>query len=469
MKIAPIGIKNTRKFTDNKSYHKNETAQCYSNLNYAKPNLVNLQAYRTNISFAGLILKPNLFKELAATESNPNWLKLIAREAELYVKPNDLRSEFERDYNRILHSDAYNRMMGKTQVFSHPNSDATSTRISHVNQVSSVAENISDFLGLNTKLTRAIATGHDLGHAPFGHGGEMSINKIMQEQGIKSDCWRGSFWHEKNSLRFVDDIETKLDPYGYEKNLDLTYAVRDGIISHCGEVDENGLRPRKEYVDLRSIDKGNRVSPYTWEGCVMKISDKIAYLGKDIEDAINNKFLHPDKKNELIKLVKENTGKNFKEINNTVLINEFISDLCANSNPQDGIGFSEKTFKLMNTVKKFNYESIYFAKDKVQGPYVNLVINTIFNDLNGLYSGKNTLAKLEKERETKPHLAQSFKDWLIKYSDAAPEEREAKKFANKVIYSIDNQDDYKLAAIEFISSMTDRTAIKSFEEIIFFG
>lgn len=419
---------------------------------------------KNNISFNGLVLKPNLFKDVAAVEDHPNWLKLIKRELPLYKKTYDTRTEFARDYDRILHSGAYNRMSGKTQVFSLPHSDITTTRIHHVNQVASVAEELADFFGLNVKLTRAIANGHDVGHTPFGHGGEMVLDKIVKKHGLSD-----AFWHEKNSIRFLDDIETKLNQQGSEKNLDLTYAVRDGIISHCGEIDENGLRPRTEYIDLRTIKKSNRPQPFTWEGCVVKISDKIAYLGKDIEDALSNKFLHPDKLNGLKKVIKAETGLDFEEINNTILINHFVTDLKANSNPQDGLKLSEKSFELMNIVKKFNYENIYRPKDKIQVPYYKLVVNTIFDNLNSLYDSKNTLASLGKVSETQPNLSRTFGDWLVKYSDIAPEERKAKKFDNKVIYSIDKPEDYKLAIVEYISGMTDKFAKKSFEEITFFG
>ena len=91
------------------------------------------------------------------------------------------------------------------------------------------------------------------------------------------------FWHEKNGLRFVDKIELLEDNYKKNKNLDLTYAVRDGIISHCGEVDENGLKPRNEWINLNEFTKPGEYQPATWEGCVVKISDKIAYVGRDID------------------------------------------------------------------------------------------------------------------------------------------------------------------------------------------
>ena len=101
--------------------------------------------------------------------------------------------------------------------------------------------------------------------------------------------FKTKFGHEKNSLRFIDLIETLPNYSGYKENLNLTYAVRDGIVCHCGEVNENYLKPRNEYIDLNEIEKGKHM-PYTYEGCVVKISDKIAYLGRDIEDAYNYKF-----------------------------------------------------------------------------------------------------------------------------------------------------------------------------------
>lgn len=477
MAITAINAINYRKNNQNLTFNgasvtlvssRPQSEMIYPNYNILKAQALFKPSKTNVISFKGG-LTPGLFKKFAATELHPNWELLIKRETQLYSKPNELRSEFSRDFDRILHSEAYNRTIFKTQVFSQPHSDVTTTRIHHINQVASIAENISEFLGLNPKLARAQAIGHDVGHAPFGHGGEKALAGIMEKHNIKPGYWQGGFWHEKNSLRFIDDIETKLDPNGYEQNLDLTYGVRDGIISHCGEVDENGLRPRTEHLDLRTIPKSNRPQPFTWEGCVVKISDKIAYLGKDLEDSIKNGFLHPDKKKILISTIKETTGLDFEEINNTVLINHFIGDLCENSNPKDGLRFSEKTFKLMNAVKKFNYDYIYKPKDKIQAPYCDLVINTVYENLANLYDGKNTLSALQQVKGSQPKLAKSFSDWLVKYSDVAPAEKAEKRLANKTIYSIENPEDYKTAVVEFISGMTDKSARESFEEITFFG
>ncbi|MDD3151224.1 MAG: HD domain-containing protein [Candidatus Gastranaerophilales bacterium] len=465
MVIKPVTYTtySNRKQSSNLSPYSTATVLNNPNTELFKNQLAGVPASYNIISFKGAAVS-GVLKKVAASKHSPLWEKLISRETSLYKRTDDLRSEFTRDYDRILHSDAYNKMSGKTQVFSHPKSDTTSTRIHHVNQVASIAEDLARHFGLNVELTRAIAVGHDVGHTPFGHGGERALSAIM-----KSNNFDDAFWHEKNSLRFIDDIETKLDPQGAEKNLDLTYAVRDGIISHCGEVDENGLRPRTEYIDLRTIKKNNRPQPFTWEGCVVKISDKIAYLGKDLEDAVNNKFLKPEKLEELRKIVKADTGLHFDAINNTVLINHFISDLRKNSSLEKGLCFSEPAFKLMNTIKKFNYENIYLPKDKIQGPYYDLSINTVFNTLDSLYDGKNTLTKLNEVRESKPILISGFSNWLVKYSNVATEERVSKKYANKIIYDIENPKDYKQAIIEYTASLTDRGLKKSFDEIIFFG
>ena len=131
------------------------------------------------------------FLEVSATPSNPNWEKMIAREEELYKKTNDVRSEFERDYDRILYSNAYRRLKHKTQVFFLPKNDHICTRIEHVNNVDATSYTIAKALGLNTTLTRAISIAHDIGHSPFGHKGETILNKITINEGLDR------FWHER--------------------------------------------------------------------------------------------------------------------------------------------------------------------------------------------------------------------------------------------------------------------------------
>ena len=120
----------------------------------------------------------NSFINVAANENNPKWKNIIKRENKLYPRNNDIRSEFERDYTRIIHSTAYRRMKHKTQVFFMPENDHICTRIEHITHVESISYTIAKYLGLNTELTKAIATAHDLGHSPFGHQGEKVLSKI---------------------------------------------------------------------------------------------------------------------------------------------------------------------------------------------------------------------------------------------------------------------------------------------------
>ena len=164
-------------------------------------------------------------------------------------------------------------MKHKTQVFFSPENDHICTRAEHVALVESISYTIAKALGLNVELTKAIATAHDIGHSPFGHQGEKVLNQLA-----KRDIGE-TFWHERNGLEVVDNIELLEDKDGICNNLNLTYAVRDGIISHCGEIDENMLRPREEAIDLKKYTYPNEYAPYTWEGCVVKIADKISYLG----------------------------------------------------------------------------------------------------------------------------------------------------------------------------------------------
>lgn len=123
----------------------------------------------------------NSFKDFLANEKNPKWNNIIKREKELYSRNNDIRSEFERDYTRIIHSNAYKRMKHKTQVFFSPENDHICTRIEHVTHVESISYTIANYLGLNTELTKAIATAHDIGHSPFGHQGKKYYLKYLKE------------------------------------------------------------------------------------------------------------------------------------------------------------------------------------------------------------------------------------------------------------------------------------------------
>jgi dGTPase len=406
-----------------------------------------------------------LFQTVSANSLNPEWGNLIKRKKDLYNRSNDIRSEFARDYTRILHSNGYRRLKTKTQVFFATKNDHICTRIEHVNHVASVSSTIAKQLGLNEDLVNAIAIGHDIGHAPFGHHGESVIRKIMKDQIPGSN-----FWHEKNSLFFIDHIETLTDSEGYEQKLNLTYAVRDGIISHCGEVNENSIYPRTEYIDLEDISKPNEYQPFTWEGCVVKIADKIAYLGRDIEDAMFFKILNFGNYKELTTILEKHFPKtNLREINNGILIHGFITDLIQNSTPENGIKLSTDYLGLMNDIKNFNYSVIYkYWRIESFKEYATVIINTIFKTLMRYLEYRDYKNRILLSQENFPILSRYFYEWLIKYSNLDKEKRDKLKFKNEVVYDAFNKESYAKCCLDFISGMTDNFALKVYQEIISF-
>lgn len=401
-------------------------------------------------------MKDSFIKQ-AAFQDNPKWEKIISRQT-LQNRTEDIRSDFELDYNRILHTTAYRRLKHKTQVFYSPKNDHICTRIEHVNHVESISYTIAKYLGLNTELTRAIAVAHDLGHSPFGHKGEKILSGISEKDiGEK-------FWHEKNGLNLVDNTEL-INNYEQNKiNLNLTYAVRDGIISHCGEIDENGLKPREEYIDLETeYTYPNQYAPYTWEACVVKISDKISYIGRDIEDAITLGILEEDLE-ELRKILNLNPNV---PINNATIIRELVQDICDNSSIEKGICFSDKMFEKINKLKAYNYKYIYeIDKFKRSNKYLELLINEIYSILKSAYLGKHTLTNLKKLEKDYPEIVGRFIDCIEEYWDLT--DRTNSNLQNKVLYKMDNEKDYYRAIISFIAGMTDNYALELFTDIIGF-
>ena len=394
------------------------------------------------------------FKEVSANPENPKWETMVFREFPLYARYNDIRSEFERDYTRVIHSNAYRRLKHKTQVFYSPENDHICTRIEHVNHVESISYTIAHYLGLNEELTKAIAVAHDLGHSPFGHKGEKVLDTIC-----KRDIGF-SFWHEKNGLYFVDNVELLEDNEGYKQNLDLTYGVRDGIVSHCGEIDENSIRPREERIDLKDYNYPNQYTPYTWEACVVKIADKISYIGRDIEDAVTLGLLdeHLDKLYELL-------GYTGGTINNTVIMNHLVFDLCQNSSIEGGLCFSDEALNLMNKIKKFNYEYIYLSKLlRPSDNYFSVVINQIYDTLKDLYDGMNTFKEFDKMKKFYPNLINGFSEWLSHFCTNGNRE----KMKNRVLFNLAKPEDYYFAIVLYISGMTDKFAIDMYNEIIGF-
>lgn len=247
----------------------------------------------------------------------------------------DMRSPYYRDTTAILHSSPFRRLKHKTQVFFSPSNDHICTRMEHVLHVASIATAICKALELDDELAWAIGVGHDLGHTPFGHSGEKILSALMQSKGFPK------FEHEVNSLRVVDFISP----------LNLTYAVRDGIVSHCGESFVRTLHPDFKVKDLDHITTKDGILPATWEGCVVRLSDQIAYMGRDFEDASRLGIVSID---DVPEICKKKLGKTNGEI-----INTLVEDIISNSEKEGVIGFSEEIFEAVQVMKDFNYRKIY--------------------------------------------------------------------------------------------------------------
>lgn len=394
--------------------------------------------------------------DYAANEKNPKWENISQRAVPLYHQEGDMRTVFERDYTRIINSSAYKRLKNKTQVFFSPQGDHICTRIEHVNHVESISYTIAKYLGLNIELTRAISVAHDLGHAPFGHKGERFISRIAEKEIGQN------FWHEKNGLWVVDHTELLEDSDKCRRNLNLTYAVRDGIVSHCGEVSEGGIKPREEFIDLeKEYTAPSLYQPYTYEACVVKLADRISYIGRDINDAMDLGIITEEMFNELQAELSEVLGE---KMNNTILLNKIISNVCDNSDPERGISLSPEMKRAMDVVGKFNYKNIYRAKRvEYSDKFFELVIGQIYELLLDTWHGKMTLDELNKMEKLYPDIIKRFRSWLLGYTFLRTPE-----YKNEIIFDISNLTDYKRAIITYISGMTDKFAIETYNQIISF-
>jgi dGTPase len=257
------------------------------------------------------------------------------------IKRDPFRLEFSRDETRILHSPPFRRLKHKTQVFLSPNNDHICTRMEHVLHVSSIAYVIGRCLNLNIDLINAIAKAHDLGHPPFGHAGERTLDDLLKKEGVEE-----GFMHEVHGLRVVDQLTS------YGEGLNLTYEVRDGIIAHCGESFDRLLEPdRCRDLHLLEYIRDRSAIPSTLEGCLVRMVDRIAYLGRDLEDGIKAGII---KKSDIPSdIVKELGAENGK------IIGRFVNDIIANSIDKDMIVMSEEVLGLMTLLKNFNYDRIY--------------------------------------------------------------------------------------------------------------
>ena len=429
------------------------------------------------------MMENKFFFNVRFSPENEKWELGTKRLKPIYARNNDIRSDFERDYTRLLHSLAFRRLKHKTQVFFSPHNDHICTRMEHVLHVESVASTIARELGLNEKLAAAIAIGHDIGHAPFGHHGEDCLNSILESE--EGSGKPKKFWHERNSLFFADYIETLPDPDGISQPLNLSYAVRDGLICHCGEIDSQGIKPRAKAIDLYSIKRPGIIEPFTWEGCVVKIADKIAYLGRDIEDARQYHILDMGAYRQIREIVAETLGlkdgkgahalRSGKAVNTTVLINDLIVDLCRQSSPEKGLCFSDEYFKFILELKKFNIAHIYnHWRLKEFQHYATNILQTIFRTLMRVqvYAENGRIAQALRYY---PELCRTFEDWLVRYAYYMPlgasgriDRRSIMRSNTEKIFSVEDISSYRKCVIEYISGMTDTFAIRIYEEIITF-
>ena len=260
----------------------------------------------------------------------------------------DIRTPFFRDVDRIIYAMSYTRYLDKTQVYSFKENDHISKRIIHVQFVSKIARTIGRALNLNTDLIEAIALGHDIGHTPLGHVGESLLNEISRRE--LGEC----FAHNIQSVRNYMDIENE----GH--GLNLSIQVLDGIMCHNGEILSNKYVPQekdreeflKEYqASYHDLKKSLKCRPMTLEGCVVRISDVIGYIGRDIEDAIR---LGNIKKEDIPNSITNVLGSTNREIVNTI-----VTDIIDNSYQKPYIKMSQKIYQALLKLKKFNYEFIY--------------------------------------------------------------------------------------------------------------
>ena len=344
----------------------------------------------------------------------------------LHDEPEDIRPPYFHDTDRIIYSLAYSRYINKTQVFTNTENDNVTRRSTHVQLVSKIARTIGRALGLNEDLIEAASLGHDIGHTPFGHAGEAILNEISLRVG------EGYFNHNIQSVRKLEFIENK------GSGLNLTMQVVDAIMCHNGELELECYRPRKktfqdvlnEYTKTyHEKDANTSLIPCTLEGCVVRISDIISYVGRDIEDALR---LHIITKNDLPKDIMETTGYTNKEI-----VNYFIRDVITNSFGKDYIKMSKEAFENLKKLKNFNYEHIYSKANSEE------TLNKWHDMMETVFA--KSLRDLNEENETSDIYIYFYKYMNDDYKKNTTKER---------------------VVIDYISGMTDRFFTTSYEKAI---
>lgn len=247
-------------------------------------------------------------------------------------EPCDIRTDFQRDRDRIIHSKAFRRLKHKTQVFISPEGDHYRTRLTHTLEVAQIGRTVARCLRLNEDLTEAIALGHDLGHTPFGHAGERALDGVCEE----------GFQHHVQSIRLVEKLENK------GRGLNLTWEVRDGILNH----------PTKG-------------KPNTLEGQIIQLADKIAYINHDIDDALRGKIISPEElPQDLLDLLGHNTSER---------LNKMIHDIVKNSRGEAKVIMSQDYRTAMYQMRKFMFEHVYVgSKAKVHEKKAENMLTQLF-------------------------------------------------------------------------------------------
>lgn len=281
----------------------------------------------------------------------------------------DIRTPYFRDIDRIIHSLSYTRYIDKTQVYSFKDNDHISKRMIHVQLVSKIARTIGRSLKLNEDLIEAIALGHDIGHTPLGHAGEAMLNEISKQE------LNEYFAHNIQGVRNLMYVDNN----GNGQN--LTLQTLDGVFCHNGEMVCEKYEPLKKdlkefmreyeegYIDLK---KSKKYAPMTLEGCVVRISDVIGYIGRDIEDSIN---LGLFKRKDIPENISKILGNNNRDIINTI-----ITDIINESMDKPYIKMSKEVFNAVFELKKFNYENIYKkSMSDADYEYYNQGMKKIYN------------------------------------------------------------------------------------------
>lgn len=320
----------------------------------------------------------------------------------------EYRQAFSVDVDRILHSSAYTRYIDKTQVFYLIKNDHITHRVLHVQLVSKIARTVGRFLGLNEDLIEAIALGHDIGHTPFGHDGERILSAICNNNGI------GYFRHSVQSIQFLDRVERNGDGWN------LCLQTLDGILCHDGEIHDRKLKPERgktfekleKEVVAKKEDPDTLLIPMTLEGCVVRMTDTISYIGRDIEDAIRLDMIkRSDLPKESVKFLGDSNG--------TIVFN-LVTDIIENSFQNIYIAFSPEISDALKLLKEFNFKHIYM------NPKIKKHLGTIKKLFEMLF--EKYLNDLENENHSSVIFTRFLKDMSESYLNNHSKEEMVRDF-----------------------------------------